>query len=257
MNGLDLALGQSVLVGFMLALARTAGFVLTAPPFNTRAVPARIRSGVAIALALPLTSFTSVDAPPLTSPDLLLGRILIHVLTGVTLGALVQLAVAAVQMLGDLIDVVGGFTMTLGMDPLLLVQTSVMGRLHQLVAVTLLFVGDGHVLVIQGLSRSIQIDPVPSPDLATFARVLVDDVGGMFLAAVQVAAPVIGALFVADVALGLLTRAAPALNAFALAFPLKVLLSLLLVGLVLLQVPSLLTRLIQQAVATMLRLSGG
>ena len=79
----------------------------------------------------------------------------------------------------------------------------------------------------------------------------------MFLAAVQVAAPVIGALFIADVALGLLTRAAPALNAFALAFPLKILLSLLLVGLVLLQVPSLLDRLIEQAAATMLRLSGG
>ena len=256
MSGLDLALGQSVLVGFMLAVARTAGFVLTAPPFNTRAVPARIRAGVAIALAMPLTSFTSVDAPALTSPDLI-ARMLVHVFTGVTLGALVQLAVAAIQMLGDLIDVVGGFTMTLGMDPLLMVQTSVMGRLHQLVAITLLFVGDGHVLVIQGLARSVQLDPNPSPELADIARVLVEDVSGMFLAAVQVAAPVIGALFVADVALGLLTRAAPALNAFALAFPLKILLSLLLVGLVLLQVPSLLDRLVEQAAATMLRLSGG
>ena len=256
MSGLDLALGQSVLVGFMLALARTAGFVVTAPPFNTRAVPARIRAGVAITLAMPLTSFTAVDAPALASPDLL-ARMLVHVFTGVTLGALVQLAVAAIQMLGDLIDVVGGFTMTLGMDPLLMVQTSVMGRLHQLVAITLLFVGDGHILVIQGLSRSVQLDPNPSPELADIARVLVEDVSGMFLAAVQVAAPVIGALFVADVALGLLTRAAPALNAFALAFPLKILLSLLLVGLVLLQVPSLLDRLIEQAAATMLRLSGG
>lgn len=256
MTGLDLALGQSVLVGFILALSRTAGFVVTAPPFNTRAVPARVRSGVAITLALPLTSFTAVDAPALNSPDLV-ARVLVQVVTGVTLGALVQLAVAAIQMLGDLIDVVGGFTMTLGMDPLLLVQTSVMGRLHQLVAITLLFVGDGHLLVIQGLARSVQLSPNPSPDLADVARVLATDVGGMFLAAVQVAAPVIGALFVADIALGLLTRAAPALNAFSMAFPLKVLLSLLLVGLVLLQVPSLLGHLIEQAAATMLRLSGG
>jgi flagellar biosynthetic protein FliR len=256
MSGVDLALGQSVLVGFMLALARTAGFVLTAPPFNTRAVPARVRTGVAIALALPLTGFLTEDTPALSSPDLL-ARLLVQVVSGVTLGALVQLAVAAIQMLGDLIDVVGGFTMTLGMDPLLLVQTSVMGRLHQLVAITLLFAGDGHLLVIQGLSRSVQLSPNPTLDLADIARVLVTDVAGMFLAAVQVAAPVIGALFVADVALGLLTRAAPALNAFALAFPLKILLSLLLVGLVLLQVPSLLDRLIEQAVAAMLRLSGG
>jgi flagellar biosynthetic protein FliR len=252
-SGADLALGQSVLVGFMLALARTAGFVLTAPPFNTRAIPARVRSAVAIALALPLTSFLTDDAPSLTSIELV-PRIVVQVFTGVTLGALVNLAVAAVQMLGDLIDVVGGFTMTLGMDPLLLVQTSVMGRLHQLVAITLLFVGDGHLLILQGLSRTVQLSPTPTLDLSDVARVLAADLTGMFVAAVQVAAPIIGALFVADVALGLLTRAAPALNAFALAFPLKILLSLLLVGLVLLQVPSLLTRLVEQAVAAMLRI---
>jgi flagellar biosynthetic protein FliR len=255
-SGIDVALGQSMLVGFLLALARTGGFVLTAPPFNTRAVPARLRAGVAIALAFPLSSFLQDDAPALTSSELV-PRVLVQVVTGVTLGALVNLAVAAIQMLGDLIDVVGGFTMTLGMDPLLMVQTSVMGRLHQLVAITLLFVGDGHLLVLQGLSRSVQLDTSPSPDFAEVARVLTSDLAGMFLAAVQVAAPVIGALLVADVALGLLTRAAPALNAFALAFPLKILLSLLLVGLVLLQVPSLLNRLVEQAVATMLRLSGG
>ena len=256
MNGLDLALGQQVLVGFILALSRTAGFVLTAPPFNTRALPARVRAGVALTLAIPLTSFLTDTAPAVTSPDLVF-RMLAQVFSGVTLGALVNLAVTAVQMLGDLIDVVGGFTMTLGMDPLLLVQTSVMGRLHQLVAITLLFVGDGHLLVLRGLARSVQLSPMPAADLGDVARILLADVASMFVAAIQVAAPVIGALFVADVALGLLTRAAPALNAFSLAFPLKILLSLLLVGLVLLQVPSLLSGLVDQAVATMLRVSGG
>jgi flagellar biosynthesis protein FliR len=255
-SGLDLALGQSVVVGFVLAVARTAGFVLTAPPFNTRAVPARIRSGVAITLAFPLTGFYADGAPPLASNELL-SRMFVQVVTGVILGALVQLAIAAIQMLGDLIDVVGGFTMTQGMDPLLLVQTSVMGRVHQLVAVTLLFVGDGHLLVIQGLSRSVQLNPVDPLDMSAVARVVTADLGSMIVAAVQVAAPIIGALFVADVALGLLTRAAPALNAFALAFPVKILLTLTLIGLVLLQVPSLLERLLDQAVNAMLRLSGG
>jgi flagellar biosynthetic protein FliR len=255
-NGLELALGQTALVGFFLALARTAGFVLVAPPFNTRAVPARARAGVAIGLAVPLSTWTQGVAPPLTSTELVLGM-LAQVVTGVTLGALVQLAVAAVQMLGDLIDVVGGFTMTLGMDPLLMIQTSVMGRLHQLTAVTLLFAADGHLMVLRGLARSTELMPAPSLKAPELARVLTADLAAMFVAALQVAAPIIAALLIADVALGLLTRAAPALNAFALAFPLKILLSLLLVGLVLLQVPSLLDRLIEQAVATMLQMSRG
>ncbi len=256
MRGVEVALGQATLAGFLLALARTAGFVLVAPPFNTRAVPARARVGVAVGLALPLSTWTQDVAPSLSSAELVLGM-LVQVFTGVTLGAFVQLAVAAVQMLGDLVDVVGGFTMTLGMDPLLMIQTSVMGRLHQLTAVTLLFVGDGHLMVLRGLSRSTELMPAPSPKLADVARVLTVDLAGMFVAALQVAAPIIAALLIADVALGLLTRAAPALNAFALAFPLKILLSLLLVGLVLLQVPTLLNRLIEQAVSTMLRMSGG
>lgn len=253
---MDLTVGQALLSGFLLALARTAGFVLVAPPFNTRTVPGQVKAGTAIALAVPLSTWTQATAPPLASSELVV-RMVVQVVTGVTLGAFVLLAVAAIQMVGDIIDVVGGFNLTLGMDPLLMVQASVMGRLHQLVAVTLLFVGDGHLMVLQGLSRSLQLMPVPSLDLEEVAEALAGDVAGMFLAAIQIAAPIIAALLIADVALGLLTRAAPALNAFALAFPLKILLSLLLVGLVLAQVPEVLDERIRQAVGTILRLSGG
>jgi flagellar biosynthetic protein FliR len=255
-SGIELAMGQATLAGYLLALARTAGFVLIAPPFNTRAVPARARAGVALALAIPLSAWARDTAPTLTSTELVL-HLLAQVFTGVTLGAFVALAVATIQMVGDLVDVVGGFTMTLGMDPLLMVQTSVMGRLHQLTAVTLLFVGDGHLMVLTGLSRSMREMPDPSLELGEIARTLTTDLAAMFVAALQIAAPIIAALLIADVALGLLTRAAPALNAFALAFPLKILLTLLLVGLVLLQVPGLLRQLIEKAVQTILQLSGG
>ena len=61
---------------------------------------------------------------------------------------------------------------------------------------------------------------------------MVADVTGLVSAALQIAAPIMAAMLVADVSLGLLTRAAPALNAFALAFPLKILFTLLLVGFV-------------------------
>ena len=62
-------------------------------------------------------------------------------------------------------------------------------------------------------------------------------VSGMFLAAVQIAGPLIVVLFLADVGLGLLTRVAPALNAFSLGFPLKILLTLTLAGFMFLALP--------------------
>jgi len=253
---MDVTFAGSMLSGYLLALARTAGFILVAPPFNTRAFPAQARGGLAFALAIPLSVWTTPTAPTLGTGEMV-GQMLLQIMMGVTLGFFVSLAVAAIQTVGDLIDVAGGFSISIGNDPLLLVQSSVMGRLHQLIAVTLLFVGDGHLVILQGLSRSLQLMPNPSLDLPTVAAAVTDGVAAMFLAAVQITAPILAALLIADIALGLLTRAAPALNAFALAFPLKIMLSLLLIGLILAQIPGALSRLVSEAAGTILRLSGG
>jgi flagellar biosynthetic protein FliR len=252
----ELALGGPVLAAYALALARTAGFVLVAPPFNTKGVPAQARVGVALALAVPLSTWTASGAPALGSSSLVTGMVL-QVVTGAVLGYLVLVAVAVVQTVGDLVDVAGGFSISIGMDPLLMVQSSVMGRLHQLTAITLLFVGNGHLMVLRGLSHSLELMPEGALNWQDVAATITSAVSGMFLAAVQVTAPILAALLIADVALGLLTRAAPALNAFALAFPLKIALSLLLIGLVIAQLPGVLGRMVEGAVLDVIRLSGG
>jgi flagellar biosynthesis protein FliR len=253
---MDFTVAGTLVSGYLIALARTAGFILVAPPFNTKAFPAQVRGGLAFALAIPLSIWTTATAPALGSNPMI-GQMLLQILMGLTLGFFVTLAVAAIQTVGDLIDVAGGFSISIGNDPLLLVQSSVMGRLHQLTAVTLLFVGDGHLVILQGLSRSLQLMPAPVLNLQTVAGAVTAGVSGMFVAAVQITAPILAALLIADIALGLLTRAAPALNAFALAFPLKIMLSLLLIGLVLAQIPGALSRLVGQAAGTMIKLSGG
>lgn len=255
MNGLQLAFGEQLGAAFLLALARTGAFVLITPPFNTRAVPSQARVALALALALPLTAPLQATAPPLTSGALVL-RIVVQVVTGLALGFFVLLAVAAVQAAGDLIDLVGGFNSSIALDPLMLTQTSVFGRLHQFIAVTVLFAGDGHLMVVHGLSRSLQLMPEPAISWDAFGHALLADVTGLLAAALQIAAPIIAAMLVADVSLGLLTRAAPALNAFALAFPLKILFTLLLVGLVVVRLPGVVHDLAQHATLVVLHLSG-
>lgn len=94
-------------------------------------------------------------------------------------------------------------------------------------------------------------------DLGETARVLTQMLSTMFLAAIQITAPILAALLIADLALGLLTRAAPALNAFALAFPLKIILSLFLIGLILVQIPGALENFVNTAGVTMVRMVGG
>src|SRR5919199_1512295 len=255
MNGLQLAAGEQLLAAFVLALARTGAFVVVTPPFNTRAVPSQAKVALALALALPLTAPLEATAPRLSSGELVL-RLVVQVVTGLALGFFVLIAVAAVQAAGDLIDLVGGFNSSLALDPLMLTQTSVFGRLHQFVAMTLLFVTDGHLMIVHGLSRSLQAMPDPRISWTALGDAVVADVAGLLTAALQIAAPIIAAMLVADISLGLLTRAAPALNAFALAFPLKILFSLLLVGFVVAELPSSLHDLVEHAVLATLRLTG-
>ncbi len=235
MTGLEVGLAEQLITAFLLAGARTAAFVLVTPPFSTRNISGRARGGVAIALALPLAPLMQAGAPALASWSLVV-RALTEALTGATLGFFVLMAVATIQSVGELLDIVGGFTVTAALDPLLMAQSSVMGRLHQLTAVTVLFVSDGHLVVLHGLARTV----TPAPMMLNWSSVasaLTHDLAHLFSAAVQIAAPVIAAMLVADVALGLLTRAAPALNPFSLGFPLKILFTLLLAGLVIVRLP--------------------
>jgi flagellar biosynthetic protein FliR len=256
-DGLQLAAGESALVGFLLAGARAGGFVLVAPPFNTRTLGARPRVAIALGLALPLTAVMQKNAPALASTEVIVGAIL-QLVMGVTLGFVVQVAVAAIQVVGDLLDLVGGFNVAVGIDPLNQNQTSIMGRIFSLVAGTLLFASDGHLMIIQGLVRSVQVTPYPaSLDTGDIARALTHDFAHMIVAGLQIAAPIVAVMLIADLSLGLMAKAAPAMNVFALAYPIKIMLTLLLVSLVIATVPDALANLAEQAALTIIRLAGG
>jgi flagellar biosynthetic protein FliR len=88
-------------------------------------------------------------------------------------------------------------------------------------------------------------------EVAGPAELLIDGVSQMVLAAVQIAGPLVLVLFLADVGLGLITRVAPALNAFAMGFPVKILLTLLLAGAVYAALPGIVDALAAQALKLM------
>src|SRR5690554_7366487 len=120
-------------------------------------------------------------------------------------------------------------------------------------ALALQFASGGYQLIIGGLARSFTALPVGSGiDLAAPAEAMVDGVTQMFLAAVQIAGPLLVVLFLADVGLGLLTRVAPALNAFALGFPLKIFLTLTLAVVVFAALPGVVASLTDGAVDTLM-----
>ncbi|WP_413451422.1 flagellar biosynthetic protein FliR [Georgenia phoenicis] len=209
----------------VLAAVRVTVFLVVAPPFNHRAIPGTVKAMLGVGLALALSATLTVPAD--LSAAELIGMALSEAVVGGGLGALVALIFSAVQSAGRLIDMLGGFELGQALDPMTMTSSGPFGRFYQLIAVVLLFVSDGYQLVVGGLARSFEALPLGAVlDLGALAGQLAEGVSQLFLAAIQVAGPLIAVLFLADVGLGLLTRVAPALNAFALGFPLKILITL-------------------------------
>jgi len=231
-----LSLPLGALESLMLVGVRIVAFLVVAPPFSHRGIPATVKVMLATGLALAVAPRVATTVPASTGEYvvLLVGEAMI----GVGLGFLVAVVFSAVQSAGSLIDLMGGFSLAQGFDPMTQVNGAQFARLYQLTAVVILFVSDGYQMVISGLVRTFDALPLgASLDLSKLGDALTTSVTGMFLATLQIAGPLVVVLFLADVGLGLLTRVAPALNAFALGFPLKILLTLSLASLTYLALP--------------------
>jgi len=241
----------------MLAGVRIVAFLVIAPPFAHRAVPRRVLAMLSIGLALAVTprllAADTSRAVATTSTGAYVGALVLQVVVGAGLGFLVALVFAAVQSAGTFIDLFGGFQMAAAFDPMNMTSGAQFQRLYQLTAVVLLFATNGYQLVISGLIRTFEALPLgASLDLRVLADAATSGVAQMFVAALQIAGPLLIVLFLTDVGLGLLTRVAPALNAFALGFPLKIWMTLTFASVVYLAMPHVVDGLVTQAVRTVM-----
>jgi flagellar biosynthesis protein FliR len=227
-----------VLLVLLLGSARAAAWLVIAPPFSSRAVPGPIKALLSVALALPLLGRSDLTLPS-TDTAAVITALVWQVLTGAALGFLCYLIFAAVQTAGDLIDVSGGFSLGFSYDPLMQSGNSVMGKLYQMTALTLLLASGGYLVVLQGFMASYKLIPLDGGiAFGNLSETLTGATSGLLLAAAQIAGPILAVLLLADIGLGLLTRAAPALNAFSLGFPLKILITMAVVGAALVTMPS-------------------
>jgi len=247
----ELTLDFEWIEAVMLAGVRMIAFIVIAPPFSTNAFPLRIKGMLALGLALAV-------APRVTtgyvSPDTggFIVSLVLEFVVGAVLGFLVMLVFSAIQSAGALIDLFGGFTLAQGFDPQLQINGAQFTRLFQMTALALLFASGGYQLIITGLANTFGAIPIGGGvDLAVPLEAITAATGQMLLSALQIAGPLIVVLFLADAGLGLITRVAPALNAFALGFPVKILLTLLLVPLLFVALPEIVNSITRTAVGDM------
>lgn len=237
-----------LLTAFALALVRAAAWLFVSPPFNTKMIPTTIKAGVAAALAL-------AAAPHIASPDIpldtggFIAALVTQALVGVTLGLFTMILVNSLQAAGALVDLFAGFSLAAVYDPMNQSNVAIFGRFYELIAVTLLFTTNGYLILVNGWFRSFKVVPAHGLAFTDIANVLTKNMGQFLVAAVEVAGPVLGCLFLAEVTLGLLSRAAPSLNVFSLAFPLRVIVALIVVALALPLIAPAVSNLVRDAMA--------
>lgn len=229
----------------LMAAVRVTVFLVMAPPFSHRGIPAAVKAMLGVGLALALAP--TLGTPSTSTAGFLFGLVG-EAVVGAGLALIVMILFAAVPSAGRLIDVFGGFELAAAYDPLLMTQSGPFSQLYTMMATVLLFVTGGYQLVIAGLARSFAALPLGSGlDVALVAGGATTALTQMFLAALQVAGPLVAVLFLADIGLGLLTRVAPALNAFSLGFPMKVLITLTLGGVAVVGLPTLVAWLVERS----------
>lgn len=211
--------------GYLLALARSAAWVFVVPPFGTRTLPVPVKVGLSAALALAVGPRLAEHAVPLEVGPLASATVL-QVGAGLALGFIGVLLFSAFSVAGGLIDLAGGFSAAQMYDPNTNASVSLFGRFYSVLATTLLFAIDGHLLLVRGFMESFDAAPLTSLSTSAMAELLTRDLGRFFLSAVEIAAPLLAALFLTEAALGLLSRAAPQMNILLLGLPVKILITL-------------------------------
>lgn len=245
------------IAALLLGMCRATGFMLIAPPFNTKSVPPQAKALFSMVLTIAMLPTIRADIGPEPTFALMVGGAVSELVLGAALGFLVSLLFSAVQVAGDLIDLASGFALQPAFDPQAMTMHSSIGKLHSLMATTLLFTSGGHLMLVRGFAMSYDALPLagglPTHNLGPM---LVHGISTMFLSALQIAGPMIAVLFLTDMALALLSKAAPGLQVFQLGMPLKMFMVLGLLALTIPLLPAAVQALVTDGIRMMLHLGG-
>ena len=209
----------------LLIFVRLTSFFLIAPLFSMRGVPNQFKIGLGIYMSLIAFSSVTTEEPILMDVTYI-SLIVKEIFVGISLGFTAALLLYTVQIAGSFIDFQMGFAIASVMDPQTGTQVPIIGHFKYILALLFLLTVNGHHLMLDGIMQSFQIFPVETisfavefEDIANFIKTLFLE---MFVIALQIALPIVGALFLVDIALGILAKTVPQLNIFAVGLPIKI-----------------------------------
>ncbi|MDL2272710.1 flagellar biosynthetic protein FliR [Desulfovibrio sp. OttesenSCG-928-I05] len=228
------AMDPALFMSFLLTLFRVSLILFLLPFYGGEYIPVQVKGALCLVLTFALWPHLSFDgsyfpAHPFGIALLLLSELLV----GLMMGLSVHFVFAGIQTGGQMLGFQMGFTMVQVADPAGGGQISITSHLLYMVTLMIFLVLDGHLVLLRALTATFKL--IPPGEFFFRPPVLMDILrlsGGMFILAVKVVAPVLAALFLIELALALMARAAPQMNLIMLGMPLKIAVGFFFMGLI-------------------------
>lgn len=219
------------LLSLLPAGLRVVGMVAVAPGLSIQQVPAQVRVLIALSLAVVLAPAVGAGVSP-SAPLPFMSLCLAELAIGLALGFVAATLLEAMRLAGELLDLHIGLRAAQLFDPASGVSSGLLSTTCHLLALVLFLAMNGHHWLLRGLAASFGIVPVGTATLPLALAGLVDHLGAtVFAMALRIAAPMMAALLLADLAFGLVARAVPQINVFLVGIPAKLALGLMVAAL--------------------------
>lgn len=205
---------------FIFPLTRILGLMAVAPVFNNLATPRRVRLVIGLAITMALSPTLPLFQPIAVGSWTGLAVLAQQLLIGLTMGFTLRLIFTAVDIAGELFGLQMGLSFAVFYDPGSGGQTSVLTDFISLLATLIYLSMNGHLLSIDALANSFHVLPISTqPIAAKGVGAVVSWAASLFSSGLLLSLPLVAALLIANIALGVLARVAPTLNLFAVGFP--------------------------------------
>jgi flagellar biosynthetic protein FliR len=216
---------------FILVFTRIMAMIIPVPVLGGQTIPSQVRIGLGIILSAILIPWQPIG-PEIQEMGLLVfaAALLQELIIGVLAGFAATLTFGALQIAGEMMGLVSGFGAGNILNPAIGSAGSALDQLFIMVGMLLFVVMDGHHYFLIAVQKTFTLIPVNSPVVFTDATTLLSLTANLIASGIQLALPVIGALLLADISLGLLARVAPQIQIFFLGLPAKIALGMFAVG---------------------------
>jgi flagellar biosynthetic protein FliR len=216
---------------FFLVLARVTPLFILAPGFSSTMLLPRVRSVLAVAIAIGLTPLAIHGQRIPTDAMAIIGLLIENFIVGVALSYTIACVFGAIQGAGAFADAFGGFSFGSTVDPVNGNPGGSMTNIYTMVGLAMFLAIGGDAWTLRGLSATFSAVPLSASVAIKPMIGSMESAGAsLLIGAVEIAAPVMLAIVITDIALGMVSKVVPQLNVFAIGFSVKVGVTLLIVG---------------------------